>query len=169
MSQLQITRPELPNSAQQIRNAYVLPDLLDEENTGDNTITQYLKLFGDTSLNFSQPIVYLRPSIMWTSAIKEEQDVRALFIELSERWKAATLCESSISAITTHPDYQKIIGLGNAAIPLILQDLIHGPNHWFAALRAITRQDPTGSEEAGDMKALTQAWLRWGRLHGYIL
>ncbi|HJT32793.1 MAG TPA: hypothetical protein VJ783_12200 [Pirellulales bacterium] len=68
-----------------------------------------------------------------------------------------------------HPAYQQIIGMGPAAVPCILSDLAeHGPNDWFWALTAITGENPISQEIAGNMKTMTEAWLRWGIAAGYL-
>ena len=58
--------------------------------------------------------------------------------ELAATWKADTMFESSESALSSHPSYQRIIGLGPEAVPLLLRSLRASPDHWFAALSAIT-------------------------------
>ncbi|MBI1831736.1 MAG: hypothetical protein HYR84_09835, partial [Planctomycetes bacterium] len=65
--------------------------------------------------------------------------------------------------------YQKIIGMGKPAIALILDDLRrHGPSDWFWALTAITGENPITDDLAGNMSAMTEAWLQWGRKTGYL-
>jgi hypothetical protein len=66
-----------------------------------------------------------------------------------------------------HPAYQQIIGMGTPAVPLILAELKRGVDHWFWALRAITRENPVPPESLGDMDAMAAAWLAWGRMKGY--
>jgi hypothetical protein len=52
---------------------------------------------------------------------------------------------------------------------LILKDLYeNGPNDWFWALTAITDANPISAEMAGNMAAMTEAWLQWGRDAGYL-
>ena len=68
-----------------------------------------------------------------------------------------------------HPAYQKIIGMGEPAVPLILKDLAeNGPDDWFWALTAIADDNPITEDIAGDMNAMTAAWLQWGRKRGYL-
>jgi hypothetical protein len=68
-----------------------------------------------------------------------------------------------------HPAYQKIIGMGEWAIALILRELAeNGPDDWFWALTAITDENPITEKMAGDMRAMTEAWLQWGRRAGYL-
>ena len=65
-----------------------------------------------------------------------------------------------------HPAYQRIIGLGPSAIPLILRELQRQPGHWHWALQALTGEDPA---HPGDTVTQTaQAWLQWGKERHYI-
>ncbi|PWU08431.1 MAG: hypothetical protein C5B50_29565 [Verrucomicrobia bacterium] len=90
------------------------------------------------------------------------------FDELSRKWRADVGPESSFSKITGNLSYLRIISLGKRAVPLILKDLQREPAPWFLALRAITGEERIGKEEAGNFKAMADAWLAWGREHGYI-
>jgi hypothetical protein len=68
-----------------------------------------------------------------------------------------------------HPAYQQIIGMGEAAIPLILEELYNGDcADWFWALTAISSENPITSEQAGDIKKMSEAWIEWGKLKGYL-
>jgi hypothetical protein len=90
------------------------------------------------------------------------------FKKLAKAWKSETELMSKVSQRVMHPAYQKIIGMGEPAIPLILKDLEkNGPNDWFWALTAITDENPITQEIAGNMTAMTEAWLQWGRNAGY--
>ena len=66
-----------------------------------------------------------------------------------------------------HMAYQRIIGLGPAVIPSLLQELDRSPQHWFWALHAITGVDPVLPEHKGQVQHMAQDWLRWGRETGY--
>src|SRR5207248_2163032 len=91
------------------------------------------------------------------------------FKKLAKNWRSETELISKVSKRAMHPAYQKIIGMGELAIPLILRDLsVNGPDDWFWALTAITDENPITQEIAGDMHAMTEAWLTWGRNAGYL-
>ncbi len=91
------------------------------------------------------------------------------FLELASEWKRETRFVSNITRKSMHIAYQKIIGMGRVAIPLILQDLQkNGPNDWFWALHVITDVNPITEDIAGDMRAMTEAWLAWGKKTGYL-
>lgn len=90
------------------------------------------------------------------------------FSRLKERWERETAFKSSISEIAIHPDYQQIIGMGTTVIPFILQAMNEKPGQWFWALKSITGEDPVPPENRGDIKAMTQSWIKWGKEHDYI-
>lgn len=96
-------------------------------------------------------------------------NLKKTFAQLAEQWKKDTAHWSSISNRAEHPAYVSIIELGPDVVPLILEDLqVNGPDHWFLALLKITEENPVSSEVAGNMQAMTEAWLAWGRKIGYI-
>lgn len=89
------------------------------------------------------------------------------FCDLAATWKEETNLKSSLVEISLHPAYQEIIGMGKIVIPWILQELEREPDHWFWALRALTGIDPVRPSERGNMRAMTNAWLKWGKENGY--
>ncbi len=103
-----------------------------------------------------------------------EENVKQLAVErrfhkLAKAWKSETELFSKVTKKILHPAYQKIIGMGEPAIPLILKDLSeNGPDDWFWALTAISDANPITEEIAGNMRAMTEAWLRWGEKAGYL-
>ena len=100
-------------------------------------------------------------------AIATAGGLKGEFDELARRWKAETRLGSMTQTIT-HPAYLGIIGLGPAAIPLILRDLSREPDHWFTALRALAKTSPVNAEDAGNMKKMRRAWLEWGKQNGHL-
>lgn len=90
------------------------------------------------------------------------------FESLKRRWEQDVSFISSASGILTNPAYLEIISMGKDVLPLIFQDLMNGPGHWFMALKIITGVDPVSDESKGDLKAMTDTWLNWGKEHGYV-
>jgi hypothetical protein len=84
---------------------------------------------------------------------------RQRFQDLVRQWKEATLFLSSITDMAMHPAYQQIIGMGQEALPLLLEELRREPDHWFWALQAITGVNPVPTQDQGDITRMTQAWL----------
>lgn len=94
----------------------------------------------------------------------------ARFEGLRLRWHKERGATSSITQMATCPSYQRIVGMGEKAIPLILRELDNhedDPDHWFWALQAITDKDPVPADHRGDMKAMARDWLEWGYMAGY--
>lgn len=93
-------------------------------------------------------------------------DLEDRFQQLAAEWRRDVWPLSSVSKIVQHPSYQAIIALGRDVVPLILRELERQPDHWFAALRALTGADPIATEDRGRMERMAAAWLRWGRENG---
>ena len=94
---------------------------------------------------------------------------RETFEQLADEWERDRPRGADIEQMTQHPAYQSIIGLGEPAVPWLLQRLAERPGHWFVALNAITGARPVPPESRGRIKEMTQAWLNWGRQQGYEL
>jgi hypothetical protein len=103
----------------------------------------------------------LQREIADTAAVAEE------FSRLAREWKEATAFESSPARLALHPAYQRIIGLGRRALPLILAELRREPDHWFWALRSISGENPVPAEKQGDVGAMARLWLDWGHRQGH--
>jgi len=93
------------------------------------------------------------------------------FYHHAEQWKAATGHLSSISRTLAHPAYLRIIGLATQStrdeiVRLLLRELRDDPDHWFAALTAITGVDPVNPEH--DLDQSIADWLSWGKQKGLI-
>jgi hypothetical protein len=95
---------------------------------------------------------------------------QALFQALVDSWHIERGATSSITEMSMCRSYQRIVGMGPSAVPLILARLAEEgdePDHWFWALRAITGADPVPENARGDVVQMAQAWLHWGRANGY--
>lgn len=107
-----------------------------------------------------------RPDAPWPPRLSDEQRAQQ-FHALAETWRRETAPLSSLEEKFLHPAYQRIIGMGGDAVPLILDELRRKPGHWFWALKAITGANPMRPEHAGNVKRMTADWLAWGDEHGY--
>lgn len=94
--------------------------------------------------------------------------MREKFKRLAAAWCAETQFSSSISEMFLNKNYQAIIGQGIAIVPFILEDLKKGPDHWYWALGAITGANPAENAPPGDIAAISEAWLEWGKRKGII-
>jgi hypothetical protein len=102
------------------------------------------------------------------SPAQAPDDLNARFRMLVKRWKRETEADSSLTRMVRHPAYQEIIRMGERAVPLLLAELNHDPDFWFAALRSITGTDPVPKESAGKIREIAKAWIEWGREKGLL-
>jgi len=103
----------------------------------------------------------------WNVPSRQELKIVPKFYSLASEWKKSIGPTSSVADMAIHPSYQKIIGMGNDAVPFILRELEKEPHHWFWALKAITGEDPVAPENRGQIYKMTEAWLEWGKKEGY--
>jgi hypothetical protein len=96
------------------------------------------------------------------SPLPSEEEVKK-FQRLADQWKRETLDFSSLTEMVAHPAYLGIIAMGKAATPLLLAELETKPMHWFVALAAINDTNPVPPADAGNLRKMTEAWLKWGR------
>jgi hypothetical protein len=96
------------------------------------------------------------------------EPIEQRFASLAATWRADRAVSSSFSEMVLQPSYQRIIGLGPRVVPSILAELAQKPDHWFWALTAITGDNPVRDDDAGDIGAMTNAWLLWGKKQGVM-
>lgn len=109
----------------------------------------------------------------WSRLEPESGTVRHLdsgiedkFRRLVREWKSRACASSLVMDHICLPAYQKIIGMGKAVVPLLLEQLRDegdNPDHWFWALHFITEEDPVPAEDRGNMVRMAAAWLELGR------
>lgn len=95
-------------------------------------------------------------------------ELRRRFERYADEWRARTAHLSVLSQRVMHPSYQRIIGLGPEALPLIIERLVVQPDHWFWALSSISGEDPARPEDAGRFDAMRKAWIDWGQKRGLL-
>ena len=104
--------------------------------------------------------------------IAEERTVRKareeLFHTTRKEWLQQRPRGADVAGMVAHSSYQRIIEMGQDAVPLILQELQKRPDHWFPALHTITGANPVPEEAQGNLSKMTDAWLNWGRKNGYL-
>ena len=98
---------------------------------------------------------------------QESAPSQAAFEQLADAWERERPRGADVAEMTAHPAYQKIIAMGEAAVPWILKRLETKPDHWFVALHAITGAAPMAPESRGRFQEMRAAWLEWGRQQGY--
>lgn len=104
----------------------------------------------------------------WRHFISSVSLPREMFGNLVKSWDFDTGTSSYIEEIISNQSFRGIIGLGPIAIPLILEELAAQPSFLFVALEEISGVNPVKPEHRGDIAAMTQDWLDWGRQRGYL-
>src|ERR1700730_7789640 len=102
-----------------------------------------------------------------TASRRTEHDIRGRFQRLATEWKEQSRFLSNTAQMAMLRPYQRIIGMGWDAVPLILEELQREPDQWFWALEAITEENPVPRESVGKVALMAQAWVDWGRRQGY--
>lgn len=101
-------------------------------------------------------------------AIKTSEPVSDRFARLSAQWKQESEFMSNTAQMALLRSYQSIIGMGERAIPMILEELRREPGQWFWALEAITLENPVPPAATGKVDEMARAWVTWGLQNGYI-
>jgi hypothetical protein len=99
---------------------------------------------------------------------RHARDLTQEFERLARLWKKETCHLSSMQQIVLHPAYQKIIGMGERVLCMLLEKMRSCPDHWGWALTAITGEDPVSEEDVGRVDRIAAAWAEWGKDRGYL-
>jgi hypothetical protein len=94
-------------------------------------------------------------------AKSEAPELEEKFRRLADQWHKETRYISSVTQMAMHPAYQKIIGIGQQAVPFILREMQQRGGHWLWALHVITDIDPAPPNAT--FKEAVEAWLEWGK------
>lgn len=100
--------------------------------------------------------------------IRSGGTIRARFERHADAWHDETDGMSAGSRITSSAHYLAIIALGKPAIPLILRDLESRGGFWYPALQALSGEWPVDESDNGKPRRMKEAWIAWGRQHGYL-
>ncbi len=95
-------------------------------------------------------------------------DFQQRFARLVAEWKVGRGHSSKLKDLAMHPAYQQIIGMGERAVPLLIEEMKQRPDQWDWALRAITGTDPVPRESWGKLKDIAAAWIAWGKERGCV-
>ncbi len=94
--------------------------------------------------------------------------LRERFRRLTAEWKEQSRYLSNSAQMAMLRPYQRIIGMGWPAVPLILEEMQREPDQWFWALEAITEENPVPPHALGKVGDMTQAWIEWGLKQGLL-
>lgn len=94
--------------------------------------------------------------------------VRDRFARLAAEWKQQSRVLSNAAQMAMLRPYQRIVGMGWPAVPLLLDELRRDPDQWFWALEAITDENPVPPDDAGHVRRSAAAWVAWGVARGLV-
>jgi hypothetical protein len=107
-------------------------------------------------------------STLSTTSAASPLGLRERFRRLAAEWKEQSRYLSNSAQMAMLKPYQRIIGMGWPAVPLILEEMRRERGQWFWALEAITEENPVPAEALGKVRAMTQAWIEWGLKQGLL-
>jgi hypothetical protein len=105
-------------------------------------------------------------SISSLKALSADPGPAELFRKHADLWWKETRVLSSIQAKIFNPNYQLIIGMGQAALPFIFADLRDRGGQWYWALECIIGENP--AHDAASLPEAKRLWLDWAREHKYL-
>lgn len=82
-------------------------------------------------------------------------DDRLLFDEYLADWQRDTRFLSSVTAVTTHPSFRRIVSMGGNAVPYIWEEIERKPSNLVWALNAIFHK------KIGQDATVTEACKLW--------
>lgn len=97
----------------------------------------------------------------------EDEATRKKFQQLADQWRRERGVTSRAQRMAELSSYREIISMGEAAVPLILEELEKTPDHWFIALHEITGASPVPEQSRGRLPEMASAWIQWGRDQGF--
>ena len=100
-------------------------------------------------------------------AVATQVDER--FRTLADQWKRESQYLSNTAQMAMLRSYQCIIGMGEAAVPLLLNELKQSLDQWFWALESITAENPVRPGSAGMVERMAADWIEWGVAKGYVV
>ena len=101
------------------------------------------------------------PNGIAPSAHEEEE-----FQRLADQWRRETGHFSYLPRKYRHPSYQRILAMGQFAVPFILRSLKEEGGWWFDALARLANEDP--AKDAVGFDGCREAWLKWGNERGLV-
>ncbi len=144
-----------------------LPDVFDREaNEWPDLITDRLTIVDRIGWKAIESEIVPRRAIVVYEQLALDFDLDQRFRQLEDQWRAETRYLSSLSRISMHPAYQRIIGLGRNAVPLILRELQERGGHWLWALHVLNDENPVPTDAT--FREAVRAWLDWGREQHYL-
>ena len=142
------------------------------KNNDENEIFAFVRTLEATIKRGANEVVLRNPKDNRSIKLKakteaETPEIKSEFENLVQVWKKATQHYSFIRQKIVHPAYLRIVGMGEKAIPLILEELRERPSaSWFPALEAISGNN--AAQTAKNIDEAVQSWLNWGKQQSYL-
>lgn len=92
-----------------------------------------------------------------------KEDYVTRFYDLLRKWQSETKHLSSPEEIRKNAAYRSLKGLGRIIVPLAIDELSREPSMLVMLLAEITGEQPFSRAQRGDLRAMTDAWLHWGK------
>jgi hypothetical protein len=99
------------------------------------------------------------------TTIASKAELEKEFNALAAEWRRDTALLSIAQQKAMHPAYQKIIGMGREALPLIFKEIKVRGGDWLWALEMIVRNENPAAGVT-KFKDAVDAWVNWGRKRG---
>jgi hypothetical protein len=102
-------------------------------------------------------------------------NIKAKYRHFASQYARDTMHLSFVKA--NHPAYQELLAMGQDIVPLLLRDVateerrpIRDVGFWASVslLCQITGAAPWKPEDAGRLRPIRDAWVRWGQEKGYL-
>lgn len=125
----------------------------------------------DTAKKLRSNIIEMLPQVDTVGILEnihQQLEVAAQFEAYYKQWKAETVFESNGRKILENTYYQKIINMGEVAVPLILEKYLQANDHWSYALRNITGISLNEATHKGNLEAIRTDWIEWGIKNKWI-
>ena len=98
--------------------------------------------------------------------VPANESIEQRFRQLEAQWKADTGFLSDAGKSVNHAAFKAIVALGREVVPIMLRDLESRPALWVWALPEITGENSVSASEGGNIRKMSDAWLKWGREKG---
>ena len=87
---------------------------------------------------------------------------------LEALWLTDTEFLSDARRIIDHPAFRQIVLLGREVVPVLLRDLQAKPSLLVWALPEMTGANPVPPADAGNIRKMSDAWVRLGQAQGIL-
>ena len=91
------------------------------------------------------------------------------FYAVLRRWKSETQFISDPDMITSHPSFTALVDNAILVTPLIIEELRDHPSLLVWVLDDAFDETPYSPSDAGDIRAMSDAWIAWAERNGRTL